>query len=248
MTSTAAQPVRTSQPAAQSLATPLRGAALLAAGLGTAALILCPVTANAATPAATPSTQDQAFFTSNAQSNLAEITLGNLGLSKGQDAATKALAQVTLDDHTKLEAQLASIAQADGVTLPTAPNAMQMATAAQLTATSTAAFDLAYAQAETAGHQLAIAAANTEVSSGSDPALISYATAYVPIATMHLTMAQAEVSALSTATPTAVSAGSGGRATTDTADRAPWVAGIIGGLTVTAGSVLVLRRRRPATA
>ena len=223
-------------------------AAVLAAGTAAAAVLVSAPPAGASAPAATPSAQDQTFFTSNAQSNLAEIALGNLGLSKAQDAASKNLAQVTLDDHTKLQTQLASLAQADGVTLPTAPNAMQQATAAQLMATAPAAFDLAYAQAETTGHQMAIAAANTEVASGGDAALKSYATGYVPIATMHLTMSQAEVSALSTGAPTVVSAGSGGRATTDTADRAPWLVGIAGGLVLAGGGAVVVRRRRTASA
>jgi putative membrane protein len=199
---------------------------------------------NASASAATVSAQDRAFFVSNAQSNLAEIALGNLGNQKGTDAATKALASVTLADHTKLQAQLASVAKADGVTLPTEPNAMQKATAASLMAAPSATFDLAYAQAEVMGHQTAIAAAQTETTAGGDTALKSYATGYIPVATMHLNMAQAEVSALGGASPTAVNAGSGGAASISSASSPDWLYGAGGGLLLAGGSVLLLMRTR----
>jgi putative membrane protein len=202
---------------------------------------------NASVSAAAVSAQDRSFIVSNAQSNLAEIALGNLGNQKGTDAATKSLASVTLADHTKLQAQLAAVAKADGVTLPTAPNAMQMATAASLMATPSATFDLAYAQAEVMGHQMAIAAAQTETTAGSDSAVKSYATGYIPIATMHLNMAQAEVSALGGAAPTAVNAGSGGQASVSSTASTGWLYGAGGGLLLVAGSGLLLVRTRRAT-
>ena len=61
-------------------------ASMLGAVAGTA------ISASASTPAV--SAQDRAFFLTNAQSNLAEISLGKLGGQKGTDAATKALARI----------------------------------------------------------------------------------------------------------------------------------------------------------
>ena len=195
----------------------------------------------------TASAQDAAFITSNAQSTLAEISRGQLGAQSVQDPATKQLAAVTLADHTKLQAELAAAAAADGITLPTAPNAVQLATAQQLAATSPQAFDLAYAQTELMGHQLAIAAATTETTSGSAANVKSYAAGYVPIATGHRDMAEAEVVALSKTSPVSVPAGTGGLAATRDADQTPLLAGIAAALALAAGSVVSLARRRRAT-
>jgi putative membrane protein len=194
---------------------------------------------------AATSAQDQAFVTSNAQSNLAEISLGQLGEARAGDAKTKALAEVTLRDHETLEAGLTKVAKAEGLTMPTSPNAMQLQTAATLKATPAAAFDGAYAHAEVMGHQLAIAAANTETTAGSNASVIAYAKSYIPIATMHLQMAEAEVAALSGTAPTSVSAGTGGGAQTDIGAGDVWIVGVAGGVVIAAGAGSVeLRRRR----
>jgi putative membrane protein len=191
------------------------------------------------------SAQDSAFMVANAQSNLAEISLGQLGQQRGQDAATKQLAAVTLADHQRLQTQLEGIAKTAGVTLPTTPNAMQLQVAATLTATPAASFDLAYAQAEVTGHQMAISAANTEIQTGSDSAVIGYANGYVPVATMHLNMATDEVTALGGVVPSSVSAGSGGMAAMTGSSSALPVAGIAGGAVVLLGvSGIGLARRR----
>lgn len=220
---------------------------IAAAATSTALIGITATGAAAATGAANAASgQDKAFIVSNAQSNLAEIALGTLGEGRAQNSQIKELAEVTLSDHQKLQAQLTTVAAAAGVALPAAPNAMQQATAKQLTATSSAAFDLAYAQAEVLGHQLAISAANTEISAGTDAATVSYAKGYVPIATMHLNMATADVSALAGSAPTSVSAGTGGHATTDQAASSLWWIGVGGGLAIAiaaAGGVTATRRK-----
>ena len=227
---------------------PSKSAASAALAASIVAVALVGVGASTAVARPNATAQDQAFVTSNAQSNLAEIALGTLGEQRAGDAGSRALAQVTLRDHTRLQANLTAVAKAAGLTLPSAPNAMQQATAAALKATPAGAFDLAYAKAEVLGHQLAIAAARTETRSGGSASITSYATGYIPIATGHLDMAAAEVSALTGSTPTAVSAGSGGHGQTDTEGSAVgWTVGLLGGLVVAgaSGTVAVRRRSQP---
>jgi putative membrane protein len=226
------------------------------AAVGALAASACGVIALGAAPAgAAPtarlasSAQDQAFVTSNAQSNLAEIALGKLGEARGGDAGTKQLAEVTLSDHEKLETSLAGYAKTAGLTMPTAPNAMQQQTAATLMATPASAFDGAYAKAEVMGHQLAIATAKTEATAGSDTTIKAYATSYIPIATMHLQMAEAEVAALAGVSPTSVSAGTGGLAQTDVGGSDYWIVGVVAGAAlVGTASGVEFRRRRAASA
>jgi len=194
------------------------------------------------------STQDKTFVVSNAQSNLAEITLGKLGNQRAQSARVKELASVTLRDHLRLQEELKKAASSGGYQLPTQPNTMQRATAAQLENTPAAAFDLAYSTAELKGHVLAIAAAGSETQLGSDSAVKAYATDYIPVATMHRNMASGDVAALDGQIPRSVAAGTGGLAANDSDSSAPWTFGIAGGLALAAvsGTSIVARRRRAA--
>ena len=194
------------------------------------------------------SSQDKTFVVSNAQSNLAEITLGKLGNQRAQSASVKELASVTLRDHLRLQEELKKAASSGGYQLPTQPNTMQRATAAQLKNTPTAAFDLAYSTAELKGHVLAIAAAGSETQLGSDSAVKAYATDYIPVATMHRNMASGDVAALGGQIPRSVAAGTGGLAANDSDSSAPWTFGIAGGLALAAvsGTSIVVRRRRAA--
>jgi len=228
------------------------GQTRLAVAVGLAATALAVGAGSISAQAATPqklSAQDKAFIASNAQSNLAELALGVIGEERAQDSRTKELAEVTLKDHQTLETHLAQLATTDGVTLPLTPNAMQQAIAATLKATPLAAFDLAYARAEVTGHQMAIAVAKTEESAGSASGVKDYASGYVPIATMHLEMASADVAALTGAAPTSVSAGTGGRAATDTAGSPLLWVGVGAGAVIAIGSAgAALRSRRRVSA
>ncbi len=192
--------------------------------------------------AAAPSSQDSMYMMANAQTSLAEITIGQSALSKAQDQQSKALATTTIADHQAALAKLKTVAAAAGVSLPSMPNAAQQADAATLKATSAASFDLTYAQIQVAGHQLSIAATNTEISSGTDPAVVAYAQGYLPVASMHLSMAQQLLTALG-GTPTAVPAGNGGQAAQDPAGTTGIVVISLGALLLLGGALLLLRRR-----
>ena len=207
--------------------------------LGAAASTFFVVAPASATPAA-----DATFATMNEQSNLAEISLGTLAKSKGQDAGTRELATKTLSDHMTAKAKLTAVATSATLTLPTTPNAVQLTVAAQLKAASTSSFDLMYAQAQVTAHQQALAAARTEESTTTDAKLKSYTSYYIGIATMHLNMARAEVSKLG-GTPTTVQAGTGGAASTSSSVDTAGVWGIgAGAVLLVAGGALALTRRR----
>ncbi|WP_375487087.1 DUF4142 domain-containing protein [uncultured Jatrophihabitans sp.] len=214
------------------------GAFALAAGTSTMLI--------AAPASAAPSASDATFITANEQSNLAEIALGTLAKAKGQDAATRTMANKTYSDHVTAKGKLTAIGNAAKATLPSTPNAAQLAVAAQLKAVPATNFDLMYAQAQVAGHQLALAGARTELSTTKNAQLRSYATYYVGIATMHLNMAQAEVKALGGA-PTSVPGGSGGAASTSSSLDATglWAVGA-GAVLVAAGATVIARRRSSA--
>lgn len=183
----------------------------IAAGIAAATLAGVMFIAAAGSAAAAPNDQDTSYITSNGQTNLAEIAIGELALDRAQNTSTRELAQMTLTDHQAALAKLQTVANELGVPLPEAPNAEQQANAATLKSVDTAAFDATYAQIQVAGHQKSIAGTNAEISGGADPAVVDYAKGYLPVATHHLQMAQDVVAEVGGA-PTAVPAGSGGLA------------------------------------
>jgi putative membrane protein len=195
---------------------------------------------------AAPAAADTTFMHDNAQTNLAEITIGKIAESRAQSADTKALAEKTMSDHEAALTKLKAVAKSVGFVLPDAPNAAQQADAAKLTSISQDQFDLTYAQVQVAGHQLSIAGTKTELATGDTAEVKTYADGYLPVAQMHLVMAQELLTTLGGATPTAVPAGSGGAgATTATSTRMLQLAlGVLGLVLLMFAAGTIARRRR----
>jgi len=195
--------------------------------------------------AAGPSAQDTTYLTQNAQTNLAEITVGQLAAERAGDASIRQTAQQIVADHQQALSQLQTVAGSVGFTLPTEPNAMQQQQAQQLQGLSGTAFDEAYVPAQIEGHQMSVQHTQQEISSGSNQQLIDFATTYLPVAQDHLQMLQADQQRLGSS-PTGVNAGLGDAA-------APWasgpaVAGLlgVGGLLVAGSAATAVTRRRRA--
>lgn len=83
------------------------------AGLGVA-LMLASVTTASAKP-------NQAFLTDAIQGNLAEISMGQLAQKNGGSDGVRSFGQMLVQDHSAANEKAKSLAQAQGVTLPTAP-------------------------------------------------------------------------------------------------------------------------------
>jgi len=132
------------------------------------------------------------------------------------------MAQVTISDHTKALASLKTVASQEGITLPTAPNATQRADAAELKSVTSSQFDATYDSIQIQGHELSISATKTEIGHGSSSAVKDKAGSYLPVAEMHLQMAESDYTALggSVASVPGVNAGTGGLAATPAANDA----------------------------
>jgi putative membrane protein len=214
----------------------------LAGSAAVASLLLAP------SAVAAPTAQDVTFLKGNEQTNLAEITIGKIALQRATTSTARSVATMTISDHTKAMAKVKALAAAEHVTLPTLPNALQQSQAATLKTVAASKFDLTYLQIQVAGHNLSIAATNTEISGGSDAKTVTYARFYLPVATMHLKMAREGVTTLG-GDPNGVPAGTGGfAATTSNADlRTAWGGGVVGLVLVALGGFGLARRRRPAS-
>jgi len=227
-------------------------AAVSAAGLTLGASLLTGLPAASAatirTVASTASAQDTTWAQSNAQTDLAEIAIGQIAEQRALHAATKALAQKTMSDHVKALAELKQVASQTGITLPTTPNATQQAQAAELKSIAASQFDVTYDSLQIQGHELSISQTNTEMADGSSTAVKNFAAVYLPVAKMHLQMAESGYAQLTGSTSGApgVNAGNGGLAATPTADDAPWLAAGAAALLLLAGTGAFGFRRRLA--
>lgn len=222
-------------------------AAFSIAGLiGTGVLTTLPADAAGT---ASVSTQDTTYAQANAQTDLAEITIGQIAEQRALHSDTRNLAQVTISDHQKALAQLKTVASQAGITLPTAPNPTQQAQATQLKTVASSQFDATYDSIQIKGHELSISQTRTEIADGSSAAVRDFASGYLPVAEKHLQMAETAYAALtgSTARAPGVSAGTGGMAATGPADDAPWLAlGSAGALLIAGTGAIGLRRRMAA--
>src|SRR5579884_1590650 len=133
---------------------------------------------------------DQAFMVKAAQGGLAEVELGNLATSKAQSGDVKQFGQRMVDDHTKANDELKSIAEQKGVTLPTSLDAKDQATKDKLSGEHGAAFDRAYMADMVKDHKKDIAEFQREANNGKDPDVKAFAQKTLPVLREHLRLAE----------------------------------------------------------
>ncbi len=199
----------------------------------------------AAAPAqAAPTAQDSGWLKSAHQYNLTEIAAGQAAQSRASSATVKELGAMFVSDHTTGDAALRAKAQLLGVSLPSAPDAMQQSELAQAKAASGAAFDAVFLRQQTAGHRQALAAGKAELAAGSDSRVLAVARMSGPTVQKHL---DELLAAQASSSPTGVNAGTGGQAATN--DSAPVGVGVAAlGLALLAGAGTIVLRRARASA
>lgn len=136
------------------------------------------------------SSTDASFMREAAADSLAEIQLGHIALDKSSSGQVKELAQRIIDDHTKANDQLMTIAERKQVTLPTAPMPKQKKEADKLQAMSGTAFDQAYARTMVKDHRKAVKLFGMESQKASDPDVKQFASATLPVLKTHLQMSE----------------------------------------------------------
>ncbi len=129
---------------------------------------------------------DKAFAMKAAQDGLAEVQLGKLAAEKGSDADVKSFAQQMVDDHTKANDQLKSLAQQENMTLPETIDSKDQATYDKLSKMSGAAFDKAYMTNMVKDHQMDVKEFQHESDKGQDANIKNFASQTLPILQSHL--------------------------------------------------------------
>lgn len=163
--------------------------ALLTAALTTAFAV--PFAANAETmntPAKSAlSKTDQQIVIAMARANMAEVEAGKLALANGESADVKAYAQQMVDDHTKALADVTTLAEEKGVTLPTGPDAKHKAMAAKLSKLKGEKFDHMYMMhAGVKDHKAVHAMLKKDEKRAKDPAVKALAAKMMPTVEQHL--------------------------------------------------------------
>jgi putative membrane protein len=115
--------------------------------------------------------RDKIFLRKAAQGGMAEVKLGQLAAQKGSSDDVKAFGQKMVDDHTKLNNDMAPIADSMGVRLPTNLNKEDLAEYDKLNALSGNDFDMEYLSFMVKDHHKDLHEFRQEAASTSDPTL-----------------------------------------------------------------------------
>jgi putative membrane protein len=139
-------------------------------------------------PAASLSATDRTFISQAAYGSFGEIALGEIATERASSPAVREFGQMMVQEHTRMNEELAAIASQKGVTPPTAPDPGRQAVGAQLSQLQGSAFDRQYIQQQLADHETTLTLFEGEVESGRDPQLRAFAQKYAPVVQEHIAM------------------------------------------------------------
>ena len=134
------------------------------------------------------SSMDSTFAMKAASGGLTEVALGKMATEKGSSQAVKDFGQKMVDDHTKANDELKTLASSKNMTLPSAPNAKDQATIDKMSKLSGAAFDKAYTKDMVMDHKMDVTLFQKEATSGTDPDVKAFASKTLPTLQEHQKM------------------------------------------------------------
>jgi putative membrane protein len=131
---------------------------------------------------------DQTFIKDAIEGDLSEVNVGKLAQQNGQSDDVKQFGQTLQQDHSQNLQQAQSLAQQEGVTPPTEPNAKQKRVYDRLSKEHGAKFDQAFARAMVTDHKQDIA--KFEKQAKKNDAVGQFAQQTLPALKKHLQMAE----------------------------------------------------------
>jgi putative membrane protein len=133
---------------------------------------------------------DRSFISSAAEANLAEIDMAKMVSQKSTDPAVKDFANRMVTDHTQASQKLASVAEMNGVKLPTEETATERNKKTELQKLSGTQLNDAYLRDELQGHKEAISAFESEIEHGQNQEAKNYAEQTLPTLQDHIRIAE----------------------------------------------------------
>jgi putative membrane protein len=141
---------------------------------------------------------DTTFVKKAAQGGMAEVELGKLATDKATNDQVKQFGRKMVDDHSKANDELKSLAQTKNIMLPSDLSAQDKALRDRLSKLSGAAFDRAYMQAMLKDHREDVSEFRTESKAGRDADVKAWAAKTLPTLEGHLKLAQDDNRAVGT--------------------------------------------------
>jgi len=130
------------------------------------------------------------FMKDAARGGMAEVKMGELGLSNGESQAVKQFSKRLVEDHTKANQDLEKLAIRKGVILPDGVGEQHKTMLQHLASLHGREFDAAFAQHAVEDHQKDIEKFKTASAKAKDPEVRSFAEKTLPALQRHLEMAQ----------------------------------------------------------
>jgi putative membrane protein len=129
---------------------------------------------------------DYNFVMQAALGGLGEITAGQIAQQRSTDTAVRDIGARLVADHTRANQELATLASARGITVPTTTDPGRQGAVAILQQMSGPAFAKAFVDQQLAEHQVAIALFQSEAASSMDTELRGFAQRQIPVLQHHL--------------------------------------------------------------
>lgn len=133
---------------------------------------------------------DREFLRKAARGGAAEVELGNLATQRASRPIVKEFGAKMVRDHGAANAELATLARAKGVDVPTTPDPAHQAGRDRLMALQGADFDRAYMQDMVSDHTQDVAEFERASQTASDADVRSWAAARLPVLREHLALAR----------------------------------------------------------
>jgi len=132
---------------------------------------------------------DRDFVMDAAMGGMLEVELGRVAAQQGTSEAVKQFGQRMVDDHSKANSELMTLASSKGVTLPAALDDKHRQEVTKLSAMSGAEFDRAYAKLMLSDHKKDVSEFEKQSTRATDPDIKAFATKTLPTLKEHLQLA-----------------------------------------------------------
>jgi putative membrane protein len=139
---------------------------------------------------------DNDFITKAARGGMAEVELGKLAVSKATDSKVKSFGQKMVDDHSKANDKLSTLAADKGVLMPNSLTSSDQSTVDKLSKLSGHDFDESYMEDMVKDHKADISEFEKESQNGRDPDVKGFAAKTLPTLQEHLRMAEDTLAAV----------------------------------------------------
>jgi len=133
---------------------------------------------------------DKQFMMDAASSGMKEVMIGQLALRQSENQDVKKFAQRLVDDHTKANMELMTLAGAKNVTLPRMLNEQHQAMVQRISQAKGADFDRTFLTHMVDSHKEGVAKFEAQAQGGKDADVKAFAAKNLPTLKEHLQMAQ----------------------------------------------------------